>query len=122
MLASTFPLRSPLEVLKDQANLHGTMARLWFREWLKFHRKLLLLALCARYEFFVKNSLKVNALILKDMRCKPLRECLQDVLKLQRELLKMGKKVKESEKREKELNKQFWELARTMAQRSHQSD
>lgn len=48
--------------------------------------------------------------MLKDMRCKPLRECLLVVIHLQRELARLGKQVRELVKGEKEKNAEFWRL------------
>ena len=113
MSLSTNPLfRTPLEHIKAGADAHCWAAHIIFGLWLKSHRKLFLLGQCARYEFFTKNSLELNALILKDLRCKPLRECLLEVLKLQRELKSLEKKIKAVVKDEKKADAQFWALAR----------
>ncbi|KAF1846201.1 uncharacterized protein K460DRAFT_395669 [Cucurbitaria berberidis CBS 394.84] len=116
MASTIFVQPTPLEIIKRQAKTYADVARLWVKQWLKSHRKLFLLAQCARYGVFAKNPLQVNALILRDLRCKPLRECLQEVLKLQRELRTFEKKVKESIKEERKCDAQFWALARTMKQ------
>lgn len=112
-MSAPAPVSSPsdtLRSLKEQANFSAAMAQFLFWGWQTAHDKLLLLAQCARYEFFAKNPYQVNALILKDMRCKPLRECLLEVLKVQRELKRSAVTIKRLVKKEKELHKQWREL------------
>ena len=106
---------SPLEVLKQKANFYMTMARLYFREWLRHHRKLLLLSACERYQFFTKQCLEVNQLILKDLHFAPLRECVEDVVSLQKLMRSSGQQFYNMVSMEKKHDKEFWALARYVA-------
>lgn len=96
--------------LKTQADFTYSMARLHYRQWLDLHRRLFLLKQCEVTKVFANYSLQVNALILKDLRCKPLREPLQDVLRLQRQLAQEGKEMREWGAKSKKLDHRFWEM------------
>ncbi|KAF1833855.1 hypothetical protein BDW02DRAFT_499695 [Decorospora gaudefroyi] len=93
-----------------KARAQETVFKALFRCWLELHRRLFLLKQCQRYAFFANNSLQLNALVLHDLRCKPLRECLQEVLGLQRGMAKFAKKMKAAVKEEKRQDDEFWRL------------
>jgi hypothetical protein len=93
----------------DWANQCQAMVRLYYRSWLKGRFELDLLATRCTHNLFAINSLQVNMLILKDLNCKPLRECLRDVTKKQHVVAKQAKMMRKYYKKGMEADRLYWE-------------
>jgi hypothetical protein len=76
MSSTSVPIADQITHTKHKADQKCTEARMELRLWLDCHRRLFLLKQCERYRFFANNLLQLNALMLRDLRCKPLRACL----------------------------------------------
>jgi hypothetical protein len=107
---------SNLFSLKCQADFAASMARLGFKKWLDLHRRLTFLrADCTMTWFYASIPLHLNVKILADCTCKPIRACLKEVMKVQRDSKKAEKAMKEWAKKEKKHHACFvrmagWEL------------
>ncbi|RAR09309.1 hypothetical protein DDE82_001820 [Stemphylium lycopersici] len=78
--------------------------------WLDRHRRLQLLSHCPRYKFFTDMKLQLNEAWLKDLRCKGLREIVEDIVRLQRQMACLERKMEAAVEEEKKLDREFWEL------------
>jgi hypothetical protein len=112
MSPTTPATSSNLLALKGSADFAATTARLYYKQWLTLHRRLFLLKLCERHAAYANLPLQINAKALSSCRCKPMRECLQVVVKLQRDLHRSEKQMKEWAKKEIGLHRRFRDMAK----------
>jgi hypothetical protein len=111
MSSTTAATPSNHRALKASADHAGDMARRAFNEWLALHHRLSLLKMCERHAGYANLPLCITAKALASCRCKPIRECLATVVKIQRGLKKCEKEMKEWNKKEIELHRSYNDMA-----------
>ena len=110
--AYTMDLRDALrsEQCRVDARKFEANAKRAFNGWLDRHRRLQLLSHCSRYKFFTKMELQLNEAWLKDLRYKELREMVEDVVRLQRQMARSEREMEVAVEEEKKLDREFWSL------------
>jgi DNA-binding transcriptional regulator YiaG len=105
------PSPSNLAGLKAQADFAASMARLEFKHWLALHRRHFCHRICEATWAFACASIAHNVKRLQACRTKPIREYIQVVLKVQREIKKSEKTMREWERKEKRAHGAYVQMA-----------
>jgi hypothetical protein len=100
MASSTPTSVSNLHIIKAQADFADGMVKLHLKQWLTLHRRRFLLKQCERHKAYFTVPFQVLASLMRHCRCKPIRECVQNVLAVERGLKECEKHMAEWAKRE----------------------
>jgi hypothetical protein len=111
MSSSTPATLSKYHAIKENADFAADMVQMHFKQWLKLHQRLVLLMHCERHKSYTNLPLEVNASILRYCQCKPIRECVQNVLIVQRGLKKFEKQMKLWMKKERKHDKDYYMMS-----------